>query len=63
MAKYYETKDYALKLAEDRLTLLLGADLPGSDHPSATRYVIDCVRAARLRRDAKLTDHTPEQIP
>lgn len=43
---YWETPLYALRLAEGRLAMLLDADLPESDHPSATQYVLDKVRIA-----------------
>jgi hypothetical protein len=36
----------ALELAAGRLELLLKAELPGSDHPTATRYVLGEVKAA-----------------
>jgi hypothetical protein len=46
MKKYYESQVHALRLAEGRLQLLLNAELPNSDHPSATRYVLDIVKRA-----------------
>ena len=35
----------ALRLAEGRLEMLLPAELPNSDHPTATNYVLSRVRA------------------
>lgn len=43
---YWDTPSHALKLAHDRLTMLLDAELPESDHPSATRYVIEKLKNA-----------------
>lgn len=42
---YWETKDYALKMARDRLVMLLDASLPESDHPGATQHVIATIEA------------------
>jgi hypothetical protein len=36
----------ALELARGRITMLMPADLPGSDHPGATQYVLSKVEAA-----------------
>ena len=43
----FELTDAALEYlaAEGRLNMLLAASLPDSDHPGATAYVLDHVRA------------------
>lgn len=43
---YWQTPAHALRLAQGRLEMLLDADLPDSDHPGATRYVLGVVQAA-----------------
>lgn len=43
----------ALELARGRITMLMPADLPGSDHPGATQYVLSKVEAALSQRSGE----------
>ena len=41
-----ERLEHALRLAEGRIAMLMRAELPESDHPTATEYVLGQVRSA-----------------
>lgn len=53
MTKYWDADRYAMRLAADRLEMLLEAGLPESDHPTATRHVLSVVNArlTQVRHD------------